>query len=363
MKQQLASIFAVLFLCCMPVSAYAQANGLYLSLGGGITLPTDSDFSGTGISTSADLDAGWMGSGAIGYQFSNDIRAEFELAYRSSNVDALSAASNGSGEIGVGSAMGNILYSFRGESALTPYLGLGIGLASVNVDDVQPISGSVLDDSDLVVAYQGIAGLGYRLGERTHLFADYRYFATADSSLSTRTNVGVDGDYADHTFLFGLRFSFAEPKQAPKGTTKAEPIKQVTTAAAPAAPESAAPKITPVPPPPVVEVPRTYLVFFDWDKADLKPEALVIVREVAANTDRISVTRIQATGHADRSGSDQYNLELSRRRADAVRTELIRLGVPSGDIEILWKGEREPLVITADGVREPQNRRVVISLQ
>ena len=113
----------------------------------------------------------------------------------------------------------------------------------------------------------------------------------------------------------------------------------------------------------MVEVPRTYLVFFDWDKADPKPEALVIVREVAANTDRISVTRIQATGHADRSGSDQYNLELSRRRADAVRTELIRLGVPSGDIEILWKGEREPLVITADGVCEPLYRRVVISLQ
>jgi outer membrane protein W len=113
----------------MPVNAYAQANGLYLSLGGGITLPTDSDFSGTGISTSADLDAGWLGFGAIGYQFSNDIRAEFELAYRSSDVDVLSAASNGSGEIGVGSAMGNVLYNFRGESAFTPYLGLGFGLA------------------------------------------------------------------------------------------------------------------------------------------------------------------------------------------------------------------------------------------
>jgi outer membrane protein OmpA-like peptidoglycan-associated protein len=123
----------------------------------------------------------------------------------------------------------------------------------------------------------------------------------------------------------------------------------------------AAPKVAPVASPPAV--PRTYLVFFDWDKADLKPEALVIVREVAANTDRIPVTRIQATGHADRSGPNKYNLELSRRRADAVRAELIRLGVSPGDIEILWKGEREPLGITAGGVREPQNRRVVISLQ
>ena len=203
MKQHLASIFAVMFLCCLPASAYAQANGLYLSLGGGITLPTDSDFSGAVISTSADLDAGWVGSGAIGYKFSNDIRAEFELSNRSSDVDALSAASNGSGEIGVGSAMGNVLYNFRGESAFTPYLGLGIGLASVDVDGVQPVGGSVLDDSDSVFAYQGIVGLGYRLGGRTQLFADYRYFATSDSSLSTRANVSVDSDYADHTFFFG----------------------------------------------------------------------------------------------------------------------------------------------------------------
>jgi hypothetical protein len=88
---------------------------------------------------------------------------------------------------------------------------------------VQPVGGLVLDDNDSIFAYQDIAGLGYHLDGRTQLFADYRYFATADSSLSTRTNVSVDGDYADHTFLFGLRFSFAEPKQVSKATTKAEP--------------------------------------------------------------------------------------------------------------------------------------------
>ncbi|MDP6061387.1 MAG: OmpA family protein, partial [Pirellulaceae bacterium] len=117
------------------------------------------------------------------------------------------------------------------------------------------------------------------------------------------------------------------------------------------------------PPPPVAEIPRTYIVFFDWDKADIKPEALVILTQAAANAERMPVTRIQATGHADRSGSDQYNMELSRRRAAAVRAELMRLGVPPQEIAILWKGEREPLVITADGVREPQNRRVGINLQ
>jgi OOP family OmpA-OmpF porin len=124
----------------------------------------------------------------------------------------------------------------------------------------------VLDDSDSVFAYQAIAGLGYHLNWRTQLFADYRYFAAADSSLSTRTNVSVVVDYADYTLLFGLRFSFAEPKQAPKSTTKAEPVQQVATAVAPAAPVSAALKVTPVPPAPVVEVPRTYLNFSNRTK-------------------------------------------------------------------------------------------------
>ena len=131
---------------------------------------------------------------------------------------------------------------------------------------------------------------------------------------------------------------------------------------APPPPPLVTPKVEPTPPP-VEEFPRTYIVFFDLDKADIKPEALVILTQAAANADRIPVTRIQATGHADRSGSDLYNLELSRKRAAAVRAELIRLGVPPQDIVILWKGEREPLVITADGVLEPQNRRVEISLQ
>ena len=64
-----------------------------------------------------------------------------------------------------------------------------------------------------------------------------------------------------------------------------------------------------------------------------------------------------------RSGSDKYNLGLSKRRAEAVQQELERQGVGGGDIGIDWKGERDPLVPTPDGVREPQNRRVEIVFQ
>ena len=112
--------------------------------------------------------------------------------------------------------------------------------------------------------------------------------------------------------------------------------------------------------PAAVEIPRTYLVFFDWDRADLRPDSIPIVREAAANAGKTSLTRIVTTGHADRSGPDAYNLRLSKRRAETIKAELVRLGIPETEIKVFWKGEQEPLVPTDDGIREPQNRRVEI---
>ena len=74
----------------------------------------------------------------------------------------------------------------------------------------------------------------------------------------------------------------------------------------------------------------------------------------------MQTTRIEVAGHADRSGSPQYNQRLSQRRADNVAAELVRQGVSRGDIAVSAYGETRPLVPTADGVREPQNRRVEI---
>jgi len=72
---------------------------------------------------------------------------------------------------------------------------------------------------------------------------------------------------------------------------------------------------------------------------------------------------VTATGHTDKSGPDDYNMALSLRRANAVKDALVRDGVPAGVISVVGRGESQPLVPTADGVREPQNRRVEIVLQ
>jgi outer membrane protein OmpA-like peptidoglycan-associated protein len=108
--------------------------------------------------------------------------------------------------------------------------------------------------------------------------------------------------------------------------------------------------------------PKEFIVFFDFDQAKLTPEAQKIVNDAAAEA-RKGYVRIKLSGHADRAGSSQYNVGLSQRRADSVMSELRRLGVSSADIATEAKGEAEPLVPTADGVPEPQNRRVEIMMQ
>ena len=118
--------------------------------------------------------------------------------------------------------------------------------------------------------------------------------------------------------------------------------------------------VAPVAPPAAA---RTYLVFFDWDRADLTDRARQVVGDAVQGAKRVSNTRIEVAGHADRSGTPAYNQALSQRRADSVGAELVRQGINRNDIIVTAFGESRPLVPTADGLREPQNRRVEMVLK
>jgi iron complex outermembrane receptor protein len=107
---------------------------------------------------------------------------------------------------------------------------------------------------------------------------------------------------------------------------------------------------------------KTYLVFFDWDRADLTERAKQIVAIAAQASTRAQTTKIEVNGYTDLSGTKAYNQRLSIRRAETVEAELVRDGVAKTEIAIHGYGESNPLVPTAPGVREPQNRRVEIIL-
>ena len=108
--------------------------------------------------------------------------------------------------------------------------------------------------------------------------------------------------------------------------------------------------------------PGRFLVYFGFDKATLDASARRVVAEAADEYKRTGAAQIAVTGYADKAGRPAYNQRLSERRAEAVRRELERLGVPSSAVQVAAEGENDPAVPTADGVPEARNRRVVIAM-
>ncbi|MGH6692492.1 MAG: OmpA family protein, partial [Gammaproteobacteria bacterium] len=78
---------------------------------------------------------------------------------------------------------------------------------------------------------------------------------------------------------------------------------------------------------------------------------------------RRKVAEIAVIGHTDRVGLIEYNDTLSLRRAERVRKDFVSRGIPTGAINVAGRGEREPVVPTADEVSEPRNRRVEINVR
>jgi outer membrane protein OmpA-like peptidoglycan-associated protein len=130
-------------------------------------------------------------------------------------------------------------------------------------------------------------------------------------------------------------------------------LAQLTPAAAPA----------PAPQPAAQAPARPLLVFFDWDKSDISQSARPTVDAIANTIKNTKPRHVLIAGHADRSGPDDYNMKLSKRRADTVAGDLARQGADRSTFQVEAYGETRPLVQTPDGVREPQNRRVEVTIE
>ena len=214
----------------------------------------------------------------------------------------------------------------------------------------------VADDSSTKFAAQAIAGLAYAVGDRANIDLTYRYL-TGDaefdtSSSGTGANFGTfEGDYDNsHTVTLGLRYAFgAEPAPAPAPLPPAPP--------APVAPPR---PVAPVAPP--APVARQFVVYFDWDQSSLTSEANSIIGQAAAYARTGQPTRVLVVGHADTSGSAAYNVGLSNRRARTVADALVAQGIAGGVVSLDGRGETELARATADGVREPLNRRATIDI-
>ena len=106
-----------------------------------------------------------------------------------------------------------------------------------------------------------------------------------------------------------------------------------------------------------------FLVFFDWDRANLRADAARILDQVVSAISALGSPKVSLIGNTDTTGPADYNMRLSVRRADAVRDYLMRRGVSSASISATGRGETDLRVPTPDNVREEENRRVEISLE
>ena len=353
-------------------------NGVYVGLGAGANLLQNEQLRsaspGFGQSLSGThlrFDPGYRALASVGYGFGNGIRVEVEGDYFHNGISGLggsTGAISGRGlPSGTFTARGdeekfggfvNALFDIDpsrfgfGQWLVTPYVGAGIGYLQTHNQNVRlSIPGQALirsTGSDGNLAYQGIVGLALPIEAVPGLALTFEYRftgVTANRSpkgqffapgIATGTRL-TEGDDLNHSLLaVAVRYEF---NHAPP------------------------PSLVPVSVP-TSDVPqRTYLVFFDWDRADLTNRARQIIAEAATASTRVQTTRIEVQGNADRSGSPAYNQQLSLRRARVVAAELVRHGVPSGEITVQGFGDTRPLVPTAAGVREPQNRRVEIILR
>ena len=111
------------------------------------------------------------------------------------------------------------------------------------------------------------------------------------------------------------------------------------------------------------ERPAHFLLFFLEDSDEMTPESDEEVGKIFAEMSSRPAPDILVIGHTDAVGTTQHNDKLSLQRAERVRDELIRLGMPEDSIAVEGRGKREPLVNTADGVAEQRNRRVEIEVR
>jgi outer membrane protein OmpA-like peptidoglycan-associated protein len=330
---------------------------------GPVTFDSDSDYdNGIGIYV------------ALGAKHSNGFRTELEYSYRTADIDQIdpqpgfSGIPSGSinGDTKIHALMANALYDFDAGGAVTPYLGGGVGVARVNqsIAGTNTVSGLSIayGNRDYNFAYQGIAGVAVGLAENLALDVSYRYFGMLGNSYGGALINGAPAEIksaaASHNLFAGLRWNFG-------GADKPVPVQYKDCWDGSSVPVSAEC------PPQIVEQqdasldPIQFTVYFDYDKSNLTPQASTLIQEASSRALQNSVDTVIVSGNTDTSGSSAYNQALSERRARVVREALIANGVSADAIRTEAFGETNLAKPTADGVREPLNRRseVVISFQ
>ena len=189
---------------------------------------------------------------------------------------------------------------------------------------------------------------------------------TIDPNADNGYWVGSDGNLARSGSGSCVRTGSWTPKLA---TAECDPALMPKVATAPAAPvplARAEPVVAAMPPPaPAIEkVAMSADALFDFDKSEIKPAGQAALDEVVRKLSLAGATLglIVSTGHTDNTGSREYNIELSQRRAEAVKAYLIGQGIDANNIKTAALGESQPIADNATAEGRAENRHVEIEV-
>ena len=228
-KKRLAVIAALIGAAAFPASCFADPPqpGGYLSVFLGASAPQDtsaaiSEFNPvTSKDAQVQFDPGLNIGGSAGYDF-GFLRLEAEMSYKNGEISRVSEATFGTryvnvdGHLSAFAMLVNGFFDLHNESPVTPYLGGGLGFASLNLSTTRGVdanSGALNDhifseDNDNVFAYQAGVGLAVALNRRLSLDLGYRYFGTSRASFRKDWPNSTDLKLESHNAAVGLRLKF-----------------------------------------------------------------------------------------------------------------------------------------------------------
>lgn len=339
--------------------ALARDGEWYVGIEGGVALAEDQDWEVNGVDDGyeTETDLGFDADMIVGYDFGM-FRLEAEGAYKKFDYDELTTNNSSvnlgagggfvgnaeiDGDLSVVSFMANGLLDFGSDEGVQGFVGGGAGIARLESDQ-NGFAGGIVDDSDTAFAWQALAGVRAPIGGDWDVGLKYRFFNVENAKLVDNSGRDLETDLRSHSILGSLIYNFGgEEEVAPAPV--APPAPPVTQPARPTQPTCNQ---------------GPYIVYFDWDVDSLDSQAASNLNDAIAQYRVCGNVSIQLAGHADRSGTIDYNEGLSARRNDSVREYLTAQGIPATVIASEAYGETRPEIETPDGVREPRNRRVEI---
>ncbi len=352
---------------------------------------------GSSLATESSFEDDWGYSAILGYKFSGPLRAELEYRLDSNAIEGSNA------DLDVESLLGNLWYDFSLSERLRPYIGAGLGQSTLEIGSY---------DDDVLTAQLG-AGLYFHLTPRLVLDASYRYTEALDDPPSNVGGVNVETEYSSHNVGLGLRFNFFEAKygvQDDDGDGVANETDQCPGTPAGVQVDSVGCPLdgdndgvadyldqclnTPAgaevndqgceldsdgdgvvdandmcPDTPAgTEVMANGCgadqsvvlrgVNFETNSANLTINAESILNGVADTLGSSTGFDVELQGHTDSTGNDSYNMSLSTKRANAVKTYLVGQGVDGGRLVARGYGEEQPIATNKTAEGRALNRRV-----